>query len=1356
MGSVFRAEDTASKRIVALKQLKSNDAGPKRGLSEALFEREYHTLVRLKHPRIIEVYDYGRSEQGPYYTMELLDGKDLQQLAPLPFREACRHLRDVASSLALLHAQRLVHRDVSPRNVRLSTDGRAKLIDFGALTSFGAAADVIGTPPCMAPEIVRRLPLDQRTDLFALGATSYWALTGRHAYPARKIQELPTTWERMPPLPSQIVADIPHALDVLVMSLLSLDPLARAASAAAVIDQLTAIAGLEAEEHDQAAASYLSSTKLVGRGEEHARLRERVVRALSGRGSEIVIEGPSGIGKTRLLHEMGVEGQLRGAHSLRADAQASSRPFGVAVTLAEQLLDILPEVARRALGSDAALIAGLAPELANKLGVSGAELSDDLQERRARFQTALHEWFLAVAVDHTLLVAVDNIHAADDNSAAFVAALGHEARDKRLCVIAVRTTGENVVAEVPLRALNKRAARIKLAGLSAAACEELVCSLFGNVANTGRMAKLLYDKSAGNPQLCMDLATLLVKRKIAKYVDGGWVLPLELASDELPSRADELFRTKLAEVSPDARTLCEVLSIHDKRVALEHCRSLAQHMDERALYLALDELVAEHILLVDQGRYGFRQQTLRESVLGQMDDARRRSLHLQAAEALLADGEQSVSSRMDAAWHLLRAGEETRGADLMAGATREFLRDQGVESVEQVVQGIDTALALYEKQQRSKYEIASLLFPLMSLAFFVDWRITLKHGERAIRLGLDITGLGLAQRLSRFLPDKLALGLGLVTAAVRFLFRPRGLKFGLIEAIEQFCGLVPAATGTRNLVFDLEATREFRELLAPLKLFGKEHIASLMYDFTDAQYLMSFAREAEATEVLQRLQRAFPDPRLKLKEVLGEAHYKAMYGGVVFSLGILYPYEFGQQALEAANELEQLGVRVWAMTAEEVRMLYHALRGEAEAVQRCHERVELFAVQGSTTWQADIFWPILLLDSETRVGDAIAARTIREQLARRAKDHPSLQAYAEIAHLNYLALRGEHAAAISGFERLHAQLATLDPALTWPAFRASFVFASALNAVGDHAGAKRYASESLRRAGTKDAERVVVHYFEPQRQLALAEAGLGNHDEAVRILDGMLSAHGHQDQPLLIGMLHKARAEVALMMNDHAAFTRHFAEMSRLFHATKNPSLIAHCGPLAKRGKRAAAGDNAAHDAGSTTSAVSSTGGPSQRTFSVFSDVHTTRERAEIALRLVLNECGAQSGYLYLRRHGCLELAAASTQLDPSPECEAKLRGEISLTDQRRLESDDKTVAVPSADDVHSQYFESVPPADATPATGGIDERYRFLVLSTCRGGDDIVVGGLIIELDASRAFKIDAGLLAPIAAALLDGGAST
>jgi serine/threonine protein kinase len=124
--------------------------------------REYHTLVRLKHPRIIEVYDYGVNADGPYYTMELLSGRDLQELAPLSATEVCSHLRDVASSLALLHAQGLLHRDVSPRNVRLTADGRTKLIDFGALTPFGIASVVVGSPICMAPELLRRMPLDQR------------------------------------------------------------------------------------------------------------------------------------------------------------------------------------------------------------------------------------------------------------------------------------------------------------------------------------------------------------------------------------------------------------------------------------------------------------------------------------------------------------------------------------------------------------------------------------------------------------------------------------------------------------------------------------------------------------------------------------------------------------------------------------------------------------------------------------------------------------------------------------------------------------------------------------------------------------------------------------------------------------------------------------------------------------------------------------------------------------------------------------------------------------------------------------------------------------------------------------------
>jgi len=86
---------------------------------------------------VVAVYDYGRDEHGPYYTMELLDGGDLQQLAPVPWPRACALARDICSVLSLLHSRRMVYRDLSPRNVRCTSDGCAKLIDFGAMVAMG-------------------------------------------------------------------------------------------------------------------------------------------------------------------------------------------------------------------------------------------------------------------------------------------------------------------------------------------------------------------------------------------------------------------------------------------------------------------------------------------------------------------------------------------------------------------------------------------------------------------------------------------------------------------------------------------------------------------------------------------------------------------------------------------------------------------------------------------------------------------------------------------------------------------------------------------------------------------------------------------------------------------------------------------------------------------------------------------------------------------------------------------------------------------------------------------------------------------------------------------------------------------
>src|SRR6185436_18175691 len=210
MGTVSQARDERTGGLIAVKRmLVGSDA------STAHFEREFHTLASLKHPCIVSVFDYGVDESGPYYTMELLSGASLHEVTRLPWHEVCELLRDVASALAMLHSRRLLHCDLSTRNVRCTAEGRGKLIDFGAMAPIGMRRRIVGTPPFLAPEALDQQALDARADLFSLGALAYRLMTGRHAYPARSLKELPEFWNAVVQSPHDRDPAIPAALSEL-------------------------------------------------------------------------------------------------------------------------------------------------------------------------------------------------------------------------------------------------------------------------------------------------------------------------------------------------------------------------------------------------------------------------------------------------------------------------------------------------------------------------------------------------------------------------------------------------------------------------------------------------------------------------------------------------------------------------------------------------------------------------------------------------------------------------------------------------------------------------------------------------------------------------------------------------------------------------------------------------------------------------------------------------------------------------------------------------------------------------------------------------------------------------------------
>jgi hypothetical protein len=346
MGEVFAAHDRSTGRAVALKRLLAGSR-TQRGLV-AHFMREYHALSELRHPRIIEVYQYGVDRSVPYYTMELLDGHDLLELSPLPYREACLYLRDVASSLALLHARRLMHRDVSPRNVRRTSDGHCKLLDFGAMIPFGVPPNVTGTAPCIAPEALQGTLLDQRADLYSLGALAYYVLTGRPGYAVTRLEELAAAWAKPLQRPQRIV-DIPDELDELVLSLMSLDPMKRPNSAAEVIDRLSAIGQLELDDAPAVARSFFTSAPLCGRTQQVEELLRRIQRTARGKGGAMVLEGSSGTGKSRILTEAGLIAQTCGVTALHAIARGQRyASYALAYELIVAAQQLMPRKRARA------------------------------------------------------------------------------------------------------------------------------------------------------------------------------------------------------------------------------------------------------------------------------------------------------------------------------------------------------------------------------------------------------------------------------------------------------------------------------------------------------------------------------------------------------------------------------------------------------------------------------------------------------------------------------------------------------------------------------------------------------------------------------------------------------------------------------------------------------------------------------------------------------------------------------------------------------------------------------------------------------------------------------------------------
>jgi tetratricopeptide (TPR) repeat protein len=1234
-GWALRVRDETEDRSLALKLLEL-PPNPKRAqqLTE-LFEREFHSLTDLAHPRVVTVFDYGVWNGRPFYTLELLDGGDVQTLAPLPWQDACSVAYDICSALSLLHSRRLLHRDITPRNIRWTADGKAKLIDFGLLSPLGAVGVVAGTPPFIAPELIQRSALDARSDLFSLGCTLYYALTGRVCFPARSFAQLSEFWQSYVAPPSSVAPEIPDALDELVLTLMRTDVASRPKSAAEVMERLRPLLRTPPDEELSAARSYLSTPQLFGRDRTLAVFREQLLRAKRERGAGFIVVGESGVGRSRMINAFVLEAKVIGATTLRASAaDGVAGPFGVAAALASDLLAAQPATAQQALRDDPELFGVLFRETAQESAGVAAKLElrlelGQVESDRVALQTALRGWFLRVARDYALALAVDDFDQIDEPSAALLATLTWDAAEYGLVYALSSDVQTPRDASHALAIVYHHATRLELQPLTAAETNALLASVFGDVPNLHLLSRRLFDLCGGRPRDCMALAQHLVDNETVVYADGNWILPVELAQGLLPAHMEDAFERRIAAQRPLSRRvgLMLALSLSERlnRAQLLRLEGVTSAEIDRTL----EELRANQIATGTTASYALCHASLANLLTARAGPAELAEAHRDLAAIFEASGESTFAILH----HLFHGGRTEAAIARMVALSsdpqvriREIDRADTELGTDRIVAALILGLQQAMRLQRSPAELQA-------------WRAMLAgmsaRGADANHY-YSVSKVWLAQlKLDSGFDDWHALGDGVApgdrirralgqAGARREALPPEQRGYIPAEAIKSLIGYVAMSIAVAARVLDVELQESLPPLLEPFAPLSPL-VDAMLWNARATCLNGEGKREQGRALFIQVLEKMANLDNAELGYLVKvQAAIQQTIAEIDASLGIRSDYV---KRLDEPNR--DPNHRVGAHYIKKILALNE---GDWAAAERHRRDAELLSLQSNTRSMFSTLWQEL--EAHALARDLTGVKQVRASIGAMAKRHPGWVPVLRIADVQYLRLCGDLTGALRGASALR-QAGDGDADSRWSL--------SALAIEGELLVELRRADEAytLCEPAWVHCDREGMAYL--ARGLAcaltLADAARGRFDRALARIERVIAdLLGLGVRGLHLGRAYECAARVALKQGDTKAFeayAEHVAEHYRSSSGAMQGLAYQRLLEDARRGpgtSQVFAVPGAARDMPANVSRIAT----------IMTESSGKFERAQRALALLCEVERSPEGYLFLTTGSALELVASS------------------------------------------------------------------------------------------------------------------
>ena len=1246
MGVVSAAFDTVRGHEVAIKRLSVEKFPAPRDLSQAtaLFEREYYTLAELAHPQIIEVYDYGFDEQGPYYTMQRLHGRSLLDEAPMAPREACSVIRDVCSALALVHSRRFVHRDVTPLNIHRAPEGGTKLIDFGAMMPMGVPKNLVGTPPFVAPECTALQALDERTDIYSLGACLYFALTGRHAYPARSVRGLREAWRYAPAPPSTLAPNVPEALDQLVLSLLSLKPAGRPSTAAEVFERLTTIADLPRDEQIEVAQAYVTSPALAGREIELTAIRRRALKASRGRGGSVLIDGSAGVGRSRLLDAGALVARLSGLTVARADSSDALTPFGVARRLLRVFLESA-KVERRAKAL------GLSGWIR---GEAGEGAGNESREKILRDASAL---LLEACALHASAIVIDDLHLIDEPSLALIVSLATQVRGHGLLLVTTVDSDSSGHIAATMALLTESSTRLSLEALDEPSSRALLSSIFGEGPGLDTLSAVTYRRCRGNPRELMDAAQRLIDQRLVRYEGGSWLIAGAPDALERALPRDDAAAHILERLSSDAAELLAALSLdRDVVMCLADYPTFTLHGDGARVNRALDELIRAQLVTPAEDRHPFRREAHRKGVAESLGESRRREMHRRLAEraALIP------IPRVYEAYHFLKAGLPLRAIEPIE-RYRDFVEAEPNSDIIRnpiTLEMLEEISLLPEREEFAALRAEHGAGLVMNAAYQGAPERAVPHVRRVLQALSWFTGLTDYQALED--PDivaRLGQAMGIANARCSEAGLP---SMNPISAIRRLSQVSLATAVCARFMADPNLLSIIPDLTPFVPLSPAIGIASTLIG---ALGKLVRGQDWEAWDAMEQ---AYTDLHGSLGD---EIDPLTRMGLERVLLGYLCSLEAEHAAPTASLRIEEYAPFMPNL-AESLRARHCLALGDVAGAALARRRFETLSVQTNGLAEARILELPAYLNLHALSDDIMGIKRTMDAMSEVVRTRPCWGPRLALARSHFLRCQGELAEALAVIE---ASLSALDDGHgDWAPSAAAHV--DLLNRTGRFEDARRVGSGYL-----EHARLLRVPMVRLDLALAMAHAELDDATAAERHFEAArssLEARGVGGMHL--GHLYEIGARIAIARRDRRVFALRATACAEHYCAGMSPSLTAKYDALMKHAERCnLAVDGVPRSASSppgdasAETAMSPTGAPLQ----VSTSVESWGPHQEV-LALLVARAGALGGFLYTNSTDGLQLTGVTPGFDPPDDLDAAVAA--FFADQ--VEPEGQTLYTPAGD----------------------------------------------------------------------------